>query len=66
MAGRPHREKARAVSFDLADLRGYAYYSGTRFGIYTPGASDWCAAAATTRSAPCSAATGRPSASAWT
>jgi len=28
------------VSFDLADLRGYAYYTGTRFGIYTPGASD--------------------------
>lgn len=28
------------VSFDLADLRGYAYYSGIRFGIYTPGASD--------------------------
>jgi ATP phosphoribosyltransferase regulatory subunit len=28
------------VSFDLADLRGYAYYSGLRFGIYTPGASD--------------------------
>ncbi len=29
-----------AMSFDLADLRGYAYYSGVRFGIYTPGASD--------------------------
>jgi len=28
------------VSFDLADLRGYAYYSGMRFAIYTPGASD--------------------------
>ncbi|SEA56544.1 ATP phosphoribosyltransferase regulatory subunit [Variovorax sp. YR216] len=28
------------VSFDLADLRGYAYYSGMRFGIYTSGASD--------------------------
>ena len=28
------------VSFDLADLRGYAYYSGMRFGIYTRGASD--------------------------
>ena len=28
------------LSFDLADLRGYAYYSGVRFGIYTPGASD--------------------------
>jgi len=29
-----------AIRFDLADLRGYAYYSGVRFGIYTPGASD--------------------------
>jgi ATP phosphoribosyltransferase regulatory subunit len=29
-----------SVSYDLADLRGYAYYSGMRFGIYTPGASD--------------------------
>ena len=28
------------VRVDLADLRGYAYYSGVRFGIYTPGASD--------------------------
>jgi ATP phosphoribosyltransferase regulatory subunit len=28
------------VSFDLADLRGYAYYSGARFSVYTPGASD--------------------------
>jgi len=28
------------VSFDLADLRGYAYYSGVRFGIYVPGVSD--------------------------
>ena len=26
------------VSFDLADLRGYAYYSGTRFAIYGHGA----------------------------
>ncbi len=34
-----HVEGAR-VSFDLADLRGYAYYTGARFGIYTPGASD--------------------------
>ena len=31
---------AARVSFDLADLRGYAYYSGARFAIYTPGASD--------------------------
>jgi ATP phosphoribosyltransferase regulatory subunit len=29
-----------AIRFDLADLRGYAYYTGVRFGIYTPGASD--------------------------
>jgi ATP phosphoribosyltransferase regulatory subunit len=28
------------VSYDLGDLRGYAYYSGARFAIYTPGASD--------------------------
>lgn len=28
------------VSFDLADMRGYAYYSGARFAIYAPGASD--------------------------
>jgi len=34
-----HLEGA-AISYDLADLRGYAYYSGMRFGIYTPGASD--------------------------
>jgi ATP phosphoribosyltransferase regulatory subunit len=34
-----HLEGA-AVTYDLADLRGYAYYSGMRFGIYTPGASD--------------------------
>lgn len=34
-----HLESA-TVTFDLADLRGYAYYSGARFGIYTPGASD--------------------------
>lgn len=34
-----HLEGAR-VSFDLADLRGYAYYTGARFAIYTPGACD--------------------------
>nr|WP_315233402.1 ATP phosphoribosyltransferase regulatory subunit [uncultured Albidiferax sp.] len=28
------------VSFDLADLRGYAYYSGARFAIYAQGAGD--------------------------
>ena len=34
-----HLQGAR-VSFDLADLRGYSYYSGTRFAVYTAGASD--------------------------
>jgi len=29
-----------SASFDLADLRGYAYYSGARFAMYVPGASD--------------------------
>lgn len=28
------------VSFDLADLRGYAYYSGARFSVYAKGAAD--------------------------
>ncbi|SDM44567.1 ATP phosphoribosyltransferase regulatory subunit [Oryzisolibacter propanilivorax] len=28
------------VTFDLADLRGYAYYSGVRFAIYVLGVSD--------------------------
>jgi ATP phosphoribosyltransferase regulatory subunit len=28
------------LTFDLADPRGYAYYSGARFAIYTPGAVD--------------------------
>ena len=32
--------EATKVSFDLADLRGYAYYSGARFSIYAPAASD--------------------------
>ena len=27
------------ISFDLADSRGYAYYTGARFAIYTPGAN---------------------------
>jgi ATP phosphoribosyltransferase regulatory subunit len=27
------------VTFDLSDLRGYAYYTGTRFAIYAPGVS---------------------------
>jgi ATP phosphoribosyltransferase regulatory subunit len=34
-----HLEGAN-VSFDLADLRGYAYYSGAMFSLYAPGASD--------------------------
>ncbi len=34
-----HLEGVR-VSFDLADLRGYAYYTGMRFSIYAAGASD--------------------------
>ena len=28
------------VGFDLADLGGYAYYSGSRFAVYAPGSSD--------------------------
>ena len=35
-----HVGEGATLRFDLADLRGYAYYSGVRFGIYTPGASD--------------------------
>ena len=31
---------SQAHSFDLADLRGYAYYSGARFAVYAQGASD--------------------------
>lgn len=34
-----HLEGVR-VSFDLADLRGYAYYTGVRFSVYAAGASD--------------------------
>lgn len=34
-----HVDGAR-VSFDLADMRGYAYYSGAMFSLYAPGASD--------------------------
>ena len=33
-----HVDAHARVSFDLADLRGYAYYSGTRFAIYGHGA----------------------------
>jgi ATP phosphoribosyltransferase regulatory subunit len=32
--------EGKQLSFDLADLRGYAYYSGVRFAIYAQGASD--------------------------
>ncbi len=28
------------VSFDLADMRGYAYYSGAMFSVYVPGVAD--------------------------
>ncbi len=28
------------VGFDLADMGGYAYYSGARFAVYAPGAAD--------------------------
>ena len=34
-----HVENA-AVTFDLSDLRGYAYYSGSQFSLYAAGASD--------------------------
>jgi ATP phosphoribosyltransferase regulatory subunit len=32
--------RGASVTFDLADLQGYAYYSGVRFSIYARGASD--------------------------
>ena len=35
-----HYLHGASISFDLADMRGYAYYSGIRFGIYVPGAAD--------------------------
>jgi ATP phosphoribosyltransferase regulatory subunit len=35
-----HRVEGLRVSFDLADLRGYAYYSGATFSIYARGGSD--------------------------
>ncbi|WP_343592819.1 ATP phosphoribosyltransferase regulatory subunit [Paracidovorax wautersii] len=34
------RLSSAQVTVDLADLRGYAYYSGARFAMYAPGASD--------------------------
>jgi ATP phosphoribosyltransferase regulatory subunit len=36
--GRTHPQVT--VGFDLADMTGYAYYSGARFALYAPGASD--------------------------
>src|SRR2546423_13508706 len=35
-----HAHPEAQVGFDLADLGGYAYYSGARFAIYTSGSSD--------------------------
>ena len=34
------RIEGTRVGFDLADLRGYAYYSGAHFAVYAQGASD--------------------------
>jgi ATP phosphoribosyltransferase regulatory subunit len=36
--GRAHPEVR--IGFDLADLSGYAYYSGTRFAVYAEGSAD--------------------------
>lgn len=35
-----NRIEGAEVTFDLADLRGYAYYSGARFAVYTQAAGD--------------------------
>jgi ATP phosphoribosyltransferase regulatory subunit len=35
-----HAHPEVRVGFDLADLSGYAYYSGARFAVYAAGASD--------------------------
>jgi ATP phosphoribosyltransferase regulatory subunit len=35
-----HAHPEARVGFDLADLGGYAYYSGARFAVYTSGSSD--------------------------
>jgi ATP phosphoribosyltransferase regulatory subunit len=32
--------EGHSITFDLADLRGYAYYSGAQFSLYAPGATD--------------------------
>jgi len=34
-----HLDGSAGVTFDLADLQGYSYYSGTRFAVYAQGAS---------------------------
>ena len=36
--GRAHPDVR--IGFDLADMGGYAYYSGARFAVYAPGAAD--------------------------
>ncbi len=40
LAGHVEAEMGVEVSFDLADLRGYSYYSGIMFSLYAPGAAD--------------------------
>ena len=40
LAGHLSHLVSTPITFDLADLRGYAYYTGVRFAIYAPGASD--------------------------
>jgi ATP phosphoribosyltransferase regulatory subunit len=40
LAGHLSQGVSTPITFDLADLRGYAYYTGVRFAIYAPGASD--------------------------
>ncbi len=40
LAGHLGHLASTPITFDLADLRGYAYYTGVRFAIYAPGASD--------------------------
>ena len=62
-----HAHPQVRIGFDLADLSGYAYYSGARFAVYAADVGE-----AVVRGgrydewARCSAATGRPWASAWT
>ena len=38
--GLQHAHPEVQVGFDLADIGGYAYYSGARFAVYTDGSSD--------------------------